>query len=415
MESVKFFAKIHFFKRSGGFQAAALVFIFIAQSVFALSLAEEPVAAPAQKAAVKPASPREYPAAEKPAEEKKPEKSASDTPPLTAPQYPDTPAGDAARAYAAGDLTKAREIWEKLAAEGDGQAMNNLGVLYDQGQASERDAGRALRWFAEAANAGDPAGMNNYARLLEQGKGIPANPEEAARWFDLAARKGQPEAQYNIGYLYENGRGVPRDEAAAAAWYSRASSLRQKDAMARLGHMYRVGKGVEKNAAKATLLLYAAAMEGSRQAIEELKNTAKEGSPEATLFGQKLDSTTRKAMRESLKKSGAKIKSEDDDRICDVYDTSGVVPGANEMAVCYAPDGRLGFLKIDYPANDKARADAILDMVKKRFGEPSASENPDSNLWNLGSVIVATQHAPTHGQMSLMYMAPEVYYQTKAD
>lgn len=329
--------------------------------------------------------------------------------------WPTGPAGDAARAYARGDIVTARKIWEEEAKKGDAQAMNNLGTLYDQGKGVEPDAGRAFHWFAESANAGNPSGMNNYGRLLEQGRGVPANPEEAARWFDKAARLGQPEAQFNLGFLYEHGRGVPKDDNAAAAWYSRAASMQQKEALARLGHFYLTGRGVEKNPQRGALLLYAAAMEGSPAAIKELEALAKENPPKASavLFGQKLDEARRATMRDSLKKTGTPIKREDDQHICDVYDVSRTVPGAGEMAACYGPSGRLAFLKIDYAAPDKNRAQAVLKMVENRFGSPTAGEGEDARIWNLGSAIVATQYAPTHGQISLMYMIPEVYHQTK--
>lgn len=325
------------------------------------------------------------------------------------------PAGDAAKAYAEGDINTARKIWEELAAKGDAQAMNNLGTLYDQGNGVEPDIGRAFHWFAASANAGNPSGMNNYGRMLEQGRGAPSNPEEAARWFDKAARQGQPEAQFNLGFLYEHGRGVPKDEQAAAAWYSRAASLQQKDALARLGHFYRTGIGVEKNIQRGVLLLYAAAMEGSNAAIKELEDMAREDPPKAAaaLFGQKLDETKRTAMRDALKKINTTVKREEDTHICDVYDVTKTVPGAGEMAACYGPSGRLAFLKIDYAADDKSRADAVLKMVESRFGPPTAGEGEDARIWNLGSVIVATQYAPTHRQISLMYMVPAVYHQTK--
>lgn len=334
-----------------------------------------------------------------------------------APALPEGPAGDAARAYARGDFLTARDIWQKLAEGGDGQAMNNLGVLYDQGQGVEPDTGRALHWFAQSAKAGHPSGMSNYGRMLEQGRGMTANPGEAARWFDLAARQGQPEAQYNLGLLYEQGRGVPRDDKAAAAWYSRAAAQQQTEAMARLGHFYRAGQGVEKNSARAALLLYAAAMNGEDGAIRELEEMAKEGParPAAVLFGQKLDNTDRAAMRAALKKSGTPASRESDDFICDLYDVRRVVPGAEQMAACYGPGATapLGFLKIDYAAPDKATAGRILRMVEERFGPPSAGEGDDARLWNLGSVVVATQYAPTHRQMSLMYMVPRVYHLTR--
>lgn len=329
--------------------------------------------------------------------------------------WPPGPAGDAARAYAAGDLTTARRLWEELAEAGDGQAMNNLGVLYDQGRGVEPDTGRALHWFARSAQSGNPSGMSNYGRMLEQGRGMEANPAEAARWFDLAARKGQPEAQYNLGYMYEQGRGVPKDDAAAAAWYSRAAAQRQREALGRLGHFYRVGRGVQRDEGRAALLLYAAAMEGLDAAVDELRRMAGPDRAPVVLFGQKLDSATRRGMRAALKKAGAPARREDDAHICDIYDARGVVPGAEEMAVCYGSgaDPRVAFVKIDYAAPDRSRADAVLAMVRERFGPPTAGEGEDARLWNLGPTILATQYAPTHGQMSLMYMVPEVYHQTR--
>ena len=334
-----------------------------------------------------------------------------------APALPEGAAGDAARAYARGDCLTARDIWQKLAERGDAQAMNNLGVLYDRGQGVEPDTGRALYWFAQSAKAGHPSGMSNYGRMLEQGRGMPANPGEAARWFDLAARQGQPEAQYNLGLLYERGRGVPQDEKAAAAWYSRAAAQQQTEAMARLGHFYRAGQGVEKNSARAALLLYAAAMNGDDGAVRELEEMAQEGPvrPAAVLFGQQLDNTDRAAMRAALKKSGTPASRESDGFICDLYDVRRVVPGAEQMAACYGPGAAapLGFLKIDYAVPDKATAGRILLMVEERFGTPSAGEGDDARLWNLGSVVVATQYAPTHRQMSLMYMVPRVYHLTR--
>ena len=375
--------------------------------LLALLLASGPAGAAQKKAAAKKAPAAPAAPAPAPAPEPVP------TPP--APVWPEGPAGDAARAFAAGDVATARGIWEKLAEQGDGQAMNNLGVLYDQGQGVEPDTGRALHWFAKAAEAGNASGMSNYGRMLEQGRGMEANPAEAARWFDLAARQGQPEAQYNLGFLYEHGRGVPRDDAAAAAWYSRAASQGQREALGRLGHFYRVGRGVAANPQRASLLLYAAAMEGLGAAIEELRLMAAPGAQPAVLFGQKLDTATRAGMREALRKAGATPRSEVDARVCDTYDAAAVIPGATEMAACYGrgKEARLGFIKIDYPAPDKERAEAILKMVEGRFGAPSAGEGEDSRLWNLGSTLVATQYAPTHGQMSLMYMVPAVYHETR--
>lgn len=335
------------------------------------------------------------------------------------PVTPGSPEAQANEAYQKGDYAQARAIWQHMAESGDGQAMNNLGVLFDLGQGTEPDEGRALHWFALSASAGNPSGMSNYGRMLEQGRGIDANPEEAARWFDLAARQGQPEAQYNLGLMYEGGHGVAQDYTAAAAWYSRAAAQQQTDALARLGHLYRTGQGVEKNQARATLLLYAAAMRGSIHAMKELEDMAGPSAsrPGAVLFGLRLDTATRPAMRDALAKAGMRASRQDDAYICDTYTPGALVPGARQAAFCYGP-GRpspLGFVELEYGVPDKATAQAIVRMVSERFGAPSAGENDDDHLWNLGSVVVATRYEPARQLVSLMYMIPAVYHLTRQD
>ena len=339
------------------------------------------------------------------------------TAPIQQKTAPPTQAEEAAMAYAKGDYATAESIWRKHAEAGDGQAMNNLGVLYDLGQGVEPDMGRALHWFAESAKTGHPSGMSNYGRMLEQGRGIEANPAEAARWFDLAARQGQPEAQYNLGMLYELGRGVSQDFKAAAAWYSRAAAQQQTEALFRLGHFYRLGQGVTKNPARAVLLLYAAAMNGEPNAMKDLEDMARAepARPEAVLFGQRLDNTDRNSMRAALKQYGATVTREDNAYICDLYDAAKVAPGARQMAICYGPGdpAPLGFLELDYAAPDNSIEALILKMVTDRFGPASAGEGDDARLWNLGSVVVATRYEPTRGQLSLMYMVPRVYHLTR--
>lgn len=321
-------------------------------------------------------------------------------------------------AYARGEYHQALRLWQPAADAGDPQAMNNLGVLYDKGLGVEPDVGRALHWYAKSAEAGHPSGMCNFGRMLEQGRGIPPDPVEAARWFDLAARKGQPEAQYNLGMLYEQGHGVGKDDAAAAAWYSRAAAANQPNALARLGHFYREGRVVKKNLESATLLLYGAAMQGNTAAMKELEDmadTSAERAKNAVLFGLRLDGADRAAMRTALKQAAAVPEREKDGYICDVYKGGKLIPGADQMAMCYGPGERqpLAFVSIDYPAPDATFGKRVREMAEQRFGKPDAVEGDMSCLWNLGKVLVAVQYMPEKKIASLMYMIPRVYYLTQ--
>ena len=324
---------------------------------------------------------------------------------------------DAAAAYQRADYTRAMRIWQELGEAGDVRAIYNLGVLFDMGQGVISDPARAATYFHNSAQAGHVRAMSNYGRLLEQGRGVPKNEEQAAYWFTKAAEAGLSEAQYNLGLLYESGRGVPRSERDAAAWYSRAAAGGQSAALERLGLFYRDGRGVGKNATRATLLLYGAAMDGRQEAMNALEHMAEKGAP-FSLFGQRLESANRSGMRAALAKAGATPLREDDKFACDVYAIGTLVPGASELAACYgsAPPGAplpLGFVKIDYPAPDAATAQQIRAMTEKRFGPATAAEGQGSQLWNLGKLVVAIQHAPELQQMALMYMVPKVYHLTR--
>jgi predicted transcriptional regulator len=55
---------------------------------------------------------------------------------------------------AAQDYVKAREWYEKAAAEGSADAMCNLGVLYDNGEGVVRDYVKAREWYEKAAAEG---------------------------------------------------------------------------------------------------------------------------------------------------------------------------------------------------------------------------------------------------------------------
>lgn len=243
-------------------------------------------------------------------------------------------------------------------------------------------------------------------------------------WLSLASQ-GVAEAQYRLGVLHELGQGVPKHDADAAAWYSMAAANDHLDAKAKMGLWYRDGRSVRKNATRAVLLLYGAAMEGHKEAMQALADIAQQQrvsgrkSSTAVLFGQDLSSARRGPMRETLQRTQAAIVRQDDGYICDVYDVRKAIPGATHMAACYGNTGvavaeqPLGFVKIDYDAPDKARAEAIKTITAGRFGPPSAGEGSDAALWNLGTVIVATQYAPDVQQVGLMYMVPKVYHLTQ--
>ncbi|MEL7046980.1 MAG: caspase family protein, partial [Pseudomonadota bacterium] len=80
----------------------------------------------------------------------------------------------------------------------------------------------ALRVWLPAAEEGDAEAQNAVGEIFERGLGTEPNEELAAVWYRRAAEQGYKAAQVNLAMLYEVGRGVPRDQRIAMNWYRRA-------------------------------------------------------------------------------------------------------------------------------------------------------------------------------------------------
>lgn len=83
----------------------------------------------------------------------------------------------------------------------------------------------ALKVWLPAAKEGDADAMNYVGEIYEQGLGVEPDYQLAAEWFRKAAEKGHSGAMINLGSLYEGGRGVTQDMTLAMNWYRKASGL----------------------------------------------------------------------------------------------------------------------------------------------------------------------------------------------
>jgi TIR domain/Sel1 repeat len=139
--------------------------------------------------------------------------------------------GDAQAAYNLGllyahgegvarDETKAISLITTAAKNNFPIAKYRLGTIYEQGIVLPKDPDQAQQWYASAAADGNQNAMHNLGALLAKD---PDQSTEAARWFRAAAETGLTDSQYNIGLLYERGTGVKRDLTEAAKWYAIAS------------------------------------------------------------------------------------------------------------------------------------------------------------------------------------------------
>lgn len=176
------------------------------------------------------------------------------------------------------DLAEARDWYQRAAAAGSAAAMANLGRLYAGGIGVAKDYTEALAWYRKSVAADNAVGMTGLGYLYEVGTGVPEDINEARQWYEKAAAKGYPTAMTNLGNLYRDGRGVTQDYAEALRWYQRAAALGDANGMNNIGVLYFDGKGVAKDVTEARRWYEKAAAAGAPVAMRNLGGIYSNGS-----------------------------------------------------------------------------------------------------------------------------------------
>jgi predicted nucleic acid-binding Zn-ribbon protein len=83
----------------------------------------------------------------------------------------------------------------------------------------------ALKIWLPKAQEGDAQAQNYVGQIFEKGLGQAVDYQAALQWYRKAADQGNSEAQLNLGHLYEKGLGVAKDPQAAMDWYRKAAGL----------------------------------------------------------------------------------------------------------------------------------------------------------------------------------------------
>jgi TPR repeat protein len=131
-------------------------------------------------------------------------------------------------AYVQGNLGLPKSVpnayhwFQKGAAQGDPEAMNNMGYALYRGYLGRTDFVAARSWFEKAARKGFSLSMVSLARIYERGEGVPANPQKALTWLLQAGRANNPQAVQWLTQLYRHGGlGLKPDPERAAYWAAR--------------------------------------------------------------------------------------------------------------------------------------------------------------------------------------------------
>ena len=83
----------------------------------------------------------------------------------------------------------------------------------------------ALNVWLPRAKEGDSEAQNYVGEIFEKGLGIQADYLTAASWYKKAAEQNNSRAQINLGFLYEKGLGVEKNLSQALNLYRMASGL----------------------------------------------------------------------------------------------------------------------------------------------------------------------------------------------
>ena len=157
------------------------------------------------------------------------------------------------------DLALVRDLAEK----GHPKAQAMLGSYY----MNARNFRTALKWFNEAASQGNADAYNQLGFMYDNGLGVPLNHNKAFEFYIKAAEYGVPSAQNNIGMMYQEGKGVKQDYRQAILWFAKA--WKQSDdvkssatAANNMAYMYYNGWAVKRNVRTAFSLYREAARKG---------------------------------------------------------------------------------------------------------------------------------------------------------
>lgn len=180
------------------------------------------------------------------------------------------------RLYETGTLyrqsySEAVKHYSYAADKGDIYAINNLAILYLNGEGVEKDIDKGIKLFTQAANRASVEAQVNLGLYYLNGSQEYHNIEKALKWFTEAATDNNPVAMF---YLAEHAFSE-KDYVKAYDYYLISAEQSNDKAQLKLAMLYAKGLGIKKNNSIATDWLTKAAKLGNKTAIALLKSKGK--------------------------------------------------------------------------------------------------------------------------------------------
>ena len=167
---------------------------------------------------------------------------------------------------------------QQQADQGNKDAANTLGYLYDRGEGVPQDQAKAREFFQKAADAGLPKAQYNLGRFMVLGIGGPQDTEGGLNLLEKAAHGGVPTAQVTLANIYFFGEyGQKPDNDKAYAFALMAAKSGDADSQNMVGFMTQYGRGVKLNVKEASEWLRKAADQGHAKAQAALADILRYG------------------------------------------------------------------------------------------------------------------------------------------
>lgn len=171
------------------------------------------------------------------------------------------------------DTSKAIEYYEKAAEKGHPNAQNKLGRFYSDPQFNRIDLAKSFNYYKAAADQGNSDAQQSVALHYLNGEGVPQNTQKAIEYFQKAAEGGASWSHYQLGNIYRD-----RGDWAQAIEHYKVASTTSSDNKYNLGIIYEQGRpGIPQDMTKAAEYFEAAAKDGNAEAALHLGNLYRDG------------------------------------------------------------------------------------------------------------------------------------------
>ncbi|MFN0314256.1 MAG: tetratricopeptide repeat protein [Burkholderiales bacterium] len=143
------------------------------------------------------------------------------------------------KALSTNDIKGALAILQPRAQAGDSRAAFLMADVYLNAK-EDQDYALARKWLEISAAQGERDALYQMGSMYDKGLGVDRNLEQAVKWFQLAADQRDSQAQLNLGILHDpRAEGYAKDAQLAAQWFVLAANNGNKRAKQILEHHYR--------------------------------------------------------------------------------------------------------------------------------------------------------------------------------